>query len=619
KKWLETFTGIDYDNRLPRGRSYANTGRAYDIKIQANIITAKVQGSRPKSYAVKVILKPFNQMEKEFVRNIIVSSPSILSALINKKLPSLLLEKLNEHKIHLFPSNWKKVEASCSCPDWAMPCKHIAAVIYLICAEIDKNPFVVFRIHDCDLLSLIGDFSEGKLERVQKIDVIEDIFKPCKKDFQFDQSILDTINFSKIPDLSGYIITMLRNDPSFYKKNFREILHLAYKHWQRYPDGKMDQGFYSHPMASKTKKELTEKELFTEKWQYPEQWRSFNLAVDDNHQLTGVFNKDVELFSNSKNLILILVRFLEEIPNAILHKLCSELCFAHLLLQFSVKLMEKSAFIPQILQNKKGETLIRWLPALFDQDVRQVYHQLCSSCPKDLVKYKKAVLNPEEQVKTAVAMILSGLMEGNLPTSLDKNISQDVFQLFFLQKSYKFTEFTNKELPAAINQWLYNLYISEREHKFYLMVEDKDGEFELELQLSLGEKKAPISLQKVLKASSPDIKLAILSDLSMISEYIPELECGFDNGVTTSFALDAFTPLFLRILPVLKAIGVRVILPKSLQKILKPQLSLRLKSKDKTKNDCKSFLNLKNLLDFDWQIAIGDKNLSLIEFKKMIK
>lgn len=621
KKWLETFTGIDYDNRLPRGRTYANTGRAYDIKIQKNIITAKVQGSRSRPYTVEVILKSFNQIEKESIHNIIVSSPSILAALINKKLPSLLLKKLNEHEIHLFPSNWKEVEADCSCPDWAMPCKHIAAVIYLIGAEIDKNPFMVFRIHDCDLLSLIGDFSEGRLERVQKIDLLENIFISSEHtDFSYDQSILDKINFSKIPNLSNFITTILRNDPSFYDKNFREILDLTYKHWQRYPHGKINKFFDSRSLISKSKtKELSEEEIFNEKWHYPEQWSSFNLAVNDNHQLSGIFHKEVALFNDSKNLSLTLALFLKEIPNALLHKLCLELCFTHMLFQFATKLMEKSALIPQVLQNKKGETLIRWIPALFNQEVRQVYDQLCSSCPKDLVKYKKNILHAEEQVKTAVSMILSGLMEENLPISIDRTINQNVFQLFFLQKSYKFTEFTNKEIPAAINHWLQGLYISEREHKLYLMVEDKEGKFELDLQLSLDEKKEPISLQKALKEKNSDIKLSILSELSMISEYLPELEYGIDNGTATCFDLDAFTPLFLGILPVLKAIGIRVVLPKSLQKVLKPQLNLSLKSKDKIKDTHNSFLNLKNLLDFDWQIAIGDKKISIAEFKKMLQ
>lgn len=136
KKWLQSFSEVDYDNRLSRGRTYANTGRAFGIQINGNTITAKVSGSRPHPYKVKITL---NELNSSAIRCIIENSPSILPKLINRQLPTLLFDKLNDSGIKLFPSNWEEMNASCNCPDWAMPCKHIAAVIYLIAAEIDKT------------------------------------------------------------------------------------------------------------------------------------------------------------------------------------------------------------------------------------------------------------------------------------------------------------------------------------------------------------------------------------------------------------------------------------------------------------------------------------------------
>ena len=99
-------------------------------------------------------------------------------------------------------------------------------------------------------------------------------------------------------------------------------------------------------------------------------------------------------------------------------------------------------------------------------------------------------------------------------------------------------------------------------------------------------------------------------------EYIPELEQLIDKKCTLFFSLDNFAPLFLSILPVLKAIGIMIILPKSLQKILRPRLNLQ--AKDKIVEDRKSFMDLQQLLKFDWRIAIGDKNLSIAEFKSLV-
>ena len=86
QKWLETFNDIDDENRLPRGRTYANTGKAHDIKIQGNIVTAKVSGSRPSPYKVKITFQEFDLGIKENLKEIISNSPLILSQLLNKKL-----------------------------------------------------------------------------------------------------------------------------------------------------------------------------------------------------------------------------------------------------------------------------------------------------------------------------------------------------------------------------------------------------------------------------------------------------------------------------------------------------------------------------------------------------
>src|SRR5687768_17250156 len=94
QKWLETFNDIDEENRLARGRAYANTGRAYEIKIQGNGVTARVRGSRPTPYKVKISFKAFDQTTQESVRAIIADSPLILSQLLNKKLPPQIVQKL---------------------------------------------------------------------------------------------------------------------------------------------------------------------------------------------------------------------------------------------------------------------------------------------------------------------------------------------------------------------------------------------------------------------------------------------------------------------------------------------------------------------------------------------
>ncbi|WP_320109908.1 DEAD/DEAH box helicase [Wolbachia endosymbiont (group B) of Ischnura elegans] len=325
-----------------------------------------------------------------------------------------------------------------------------------------------------------------------------------------------------------------------------------------------------------------------------------------------------------------IAQFLNDIPISLLHKLNPELRFMHMISQFARMLMEKSALVPQILQNKRGEFIIRWIPALFNESVKEIHRKISSMCPPLLIQYQKTSIEPEEQVNIAISLILLEYMANNFPAALDKYREKNtfpssmdkyrdkhIFALFFTGSAYKFSEFSNREIPQAINLWLSRLYLTDKPYKLYLMVKDYYERFELDIQVSLDDGKSIIKLKKAL--SNCSTKLSILSDMGMLSEYIPELERSIDDSSRLLFSLDDFAPLFLNILPVLKAIGVTVILPKSLEKILKPKLSLNLSAKGKIEEDRKSFLTLEKLLKFDWKIAIGDKEISITEFKKLLK
>ncbi|MBI4378920.1 MAG: SWIM zinc finger family protein [Nitrospinae bacterium] len=145
--WIEAMERIDYNtNRLPRGRRYANNGSVRTIDIKEGEISAKVQGSRPKPYNIKINLKRFNNSQVKRITEIIESNPAIASDLSLGKLPEALLMLLSEHKVHLLPRSWDDIPAECSCPDWANPCKHLAAVYYIVANEIDKNPFLIFNL-----------------------------------------------------------------------------------------------------------------------------------------------------------------------------------------------------------------------------------------------------------------------------------------------------------------------------------------------------------------------------------------------------------------------------------------------------------------------------------------
>ena len=120
------------------------------MEIKPGKIRAMVQGTR--NYTVNLSVPVFSLMDIKRLMMKILNRPVIISRLLNRELDPALLEIAESMDLPLFPQSWKELEMKCSCPDWAVPCKHIAAVIYKLGQEIDNNPFLIFELHGVDLL-----------------------------------------------------------------------------------------------------------------------------------------------------------------------------------------------------------------------------------------------------------------------------------------------------------------------------------------------------------------------------------------------------------------------------------------------------------------------------------
>ena len=166
--WVEALEKIDLNsNRLPRGKSYANTGKVIEIKLDENYwVKAKVQGKRIKPYKVEIKLPRFAADQKNIIKSIIAQDPAMASELSLGRLPHTILDILKKHDLSLLPESWDDITGSCSCPDWANPCKHLAAVYYIMAGEIDKDPFMLFRLHNLEADELLQ--AAGVISRTAK-------------------------------------------------------------------------------------------------------------------------------------------------------------------------------------------------------------------------------------------------------------------------------------------------------------------------------------------------------------------------------------------------------------------------------------------------------------------
>lgn len=144
KRFLEVLHSFDIGARLDRGRSYARRGQVLNIDIEAGIVSAKVQGSRSTPYKIKIKLKALSKKEWEEVEKALVERAIFLASLLAGDMPKDIEEAFTEVKLSLFPSRVSDLDTECSCPDWSNPCKHIAAVYYILAEQFDEDPFLLF-------------------------------------------------------------------------------------------------------------------------------------------------------------------------------------------------------------------------------------------------------------------------------------------------------------------------------------------------------------------------------------------------------------------------------------------------------------------------------------------
>jgi uncharacterized Zn finger protein len=158
KAWCENLESYsDYENRLPRGRTYVRNGSVVDLQIAASQITALVSGSE--IYEVKVEIVPVAKPHWQSICEDCSGSIDSLVELLQGRLSKGVMERISQQQTGLFPSP-KEIKLSCSCPDWAEMCKHVAAVLYGIGARLDQQPELLFRLRAVDEKELIA--SAGK-------------------------------------------------------------------------------------------------------------------------------------------------------------------------------------------------------------------------------------------------------------------------------------------------------------------------------------------------------------------------------------------------------------------------------------------------------------------------
>ena len=143
--WSRRFIGVlesyGMSGRLARGRSYARAGQVLDFELAQGKVTARVQGSRVRPYQVRIGVLPLTSAQWRRVQDRLASQALFRAKLLAGEMPREIEEVFAECGTPLFPRSAADLDMHCSCPDWEVPCKHLAAVCYVLAEDFDRDPF----------------------------------------------------------------------------------------------------------------------------------------------------------------------------------------------------------------------------------------------------------------------------------------------------------------------------------------------------------------------------------------------------------------------------------------------------------------------------------------------
>jgi hypothetical protein len=145
--WSKRFTAVlesfGLGTRMQRGRRYARSGQVLSIDVTPGLLVAQIQGSRRTPYMASIRAAPVPEQAWDRLEEALRAQVGLVARLLAGEVPAELESACDDAGIDLFPTRWSHLQASCNCPDWENPCKHLAAVLYVFADQLDGDPWLL--------------------------------------------------------------------------------------------------------------------------------------------------------------------------------------------------------------------------------------------------------------------------------------------------------------------------------------------------------------------------------------------------------------------------------------------------------------------------------------------
>ncbi len=584
--------------RLGRGKTYANTGKVYDVSLQSKTISAKVKGNYSPFYSTNLIFKQFATGDKKFIISHIDNNPLLLADIMNSKLSVELLSFLKENEIDLFSG----FDMSCNCYDFYgdYACKHIAGLYFMLVSEIDKNPFILFSLRGLNLIEHYNIKKDLEIPYPIEIEYKERTTQETQAEYQFEM-----LQFNSQKE---FILSMLESDPPFAPVDYKKVIEEFYK---------------------KTTKELpliVSLNQTNNRDRLQRVLQEVNIHLESDSDISDCkFILSSSLFSNTEVQELFAEYDCEFYANELIirptqlfnlfiscedDKGSREYQYLFYLFRVAYILLSNSCFIPAVYESKKSLKI--FYKPLFSLEIVNKQIEKLANLSADIALFKNRYLSEKSQTELLLSIVFNDFVPHlNFMHKAQKNNPPTISYAFFKAVPFKTDQFKDANVALGIKNYFAIFDILKSDFRYRLFIDKKISNYELVFKVQEKHSEREFTLKESLELSQ---KMQIAKFISFLKPYLPEIVQLLENNSIT-LKRENLEEFLLKTANIISNLGVSIILPKELKNLLKPKLSLHVSSKSKSH---KSFFTLDGMLDYSWQLAIGDEIITIEEFEKLL-
>lgn len=648
RRWLEAFEAIDYYGRLSRGKTYFKKGRviSLDFDLRQCKVDAMVSGSAYFPYTETIRFRPLPKEQVKALVKAISEQPRVLAALLHGELPQEVCTMAEAVGIELFPQKWSELKMSCSCPDGAVPCKHLAAVFFKTVEAIDDDPFWLFKFRGVDLIEELKNYGVNlDVAQEEKVWTLNDLLTlPTLATSTPFKEPIEELPLYLLHPMQDTVLSLF--DTKYEEKPFTKK---AFESLYRQSNKGASQALLTPLTMSAAPKGKKLANPFLEdngeediRGQEIDAWQTFlhegpglqsGLPYATLHQTgieLGVMSRTGACYIPSEPVDLL--RGLAQLTDDDLKHYSPVLKSWSLLAKLAFYLVQRGAVVPMAYRNpeasaEEGCYGILWLPAVMSDVVGRLVQSFQKHLEATQAEWDEAYSKSKNKGAPLAAIQMSGMAMMVLSTMVTLLLQHTMIQVRSLEPLLPMavtmlTPFVEGAAFTKLRHFIEPLSLQNYAGPMQavLMVRtgrDQSVSLNLGVQARGDDKAKPTPYSEVLTEPAFEAeRYSVISLMERLTRACPLLQPILESGgKSTKLPKEALASFLFEAVPALTFLGVQVMLPKKLAKLLKPTAQGEVVSS----NGHLSLLDRESVFRFDWKIAIGDKKLTPAEFAELEK